>query len=338
MRTPVSPHGTRSLRPAGFTLVELLVVIGIIALLISILLPSLGKARQAANSAACESNEHQMGVALAMYAAQNHGYLPYGNAWSSTSGGYWAAPAWAWPDTLSLEVSRGTQDQNTSGEYGQYSYLAPNIANMAFEFSGMFHDKDVPGNGWANRACDYECNPRIMPDNTVQDYYANTSDGSSSHYLGLRKIANLRNSQSVMMVWCSGVQITSDGQDHGGPLTATQIDEGNLSTPLGLIYPPLPSYSWAAPMAGNRIALGSGNSPAGCSYSGGDTIASLKSENVDYFAGYDNAADMRFRHNNNTSCNGLFIDGHCESRHLGSVLGRDILVNAPGVYASAPGL
>jgi prepilin-type N-terminal cleavage/methylation domain-containing protein/prepilin-type processing-associated H-X9-DG protein len=60
----------------GFTLVELLVVIGIIALLISILLPSLNRARQAATSIACQSNLRQVGQAFAMYQNANKGSFP----------------------------------------------------------------------------------------------------------------------------------------------------------------------------------------------------------------------------------------------------------------------
>lgn len=65
----------------AFTLIELLVVIAIIALLLSVIVPSLRKAKEAAKSVICRNNLRQYGLAGAMYTDDHNGYFP--NAWGS---------------------------------------------------------------------------------------------------------------------------------------------------------------------------------------------------------------------------------------------------------------
>src|SRR3954466_5030347 len=73
----VRGRSNASMPPRAFTLVELLVVIGIIALLLAILLPALSRARESANRAVCLSNVRQVATAFISYTADNRGSLPF---------------------------------------------------------------------------------------------------------------------------------------------------------------------------------------------------------------------------------------------------------------------
>ena len=103
----------RRLHP-GFTLVELLVVIAIISLLVSILLPALGNAREQARKVVCRSNLRQIYMTMLMYVEDNDGWFPlHGNTASNSSDDwelYW------WPVALSnyMNMPPGVRNLNTA--------------------------------------------------------------------------------------------------------------------------------------------------------------------------------------------------------------------------------
>lgn len=69
---PQRPHSL-----AGFSLIEVMVAIGVVALLVAILVPSLSRSRENARSVVCRSNLHQWGVSMLMYANSHGGALPF---------------------------------------------------------------------------------------------------------------------------------------------------------------------------------------------------------------------------------------------------------------------
>jgi prepilin-type N-terminal cleavage/methylation domain-containing protein/prepilin-type processing-associated H-X9-DG protein len=138
----------------AFTLVELLVVIGIIAILISILLPALGRARESARTIACAANLRSIGQALAGYISENKGTFPASNFYVGLAIVPGATPSPQQPTTP------------TQGyvHWSSYLYGQPLAQN-----DGRF----LTPNGWEMFQCPSLQNGGLPPANT----YAANSDG-----------------------------------------------------------------------------------------------------------------------------------------------------------------
>ena len=144
LQPPPSLVPSRRGRRRGFTLVELLVVIGIIALLVGILLPVLGKARGQARKTKCLSNLRSIGQALFVYANSNHDKLPNGNppgVWGDAISADWVMVNFA-DDVQAGGVFHCPDDKDDEPAAIENAVQnQPQSARVSYEFYSLF----VPG-------------------------------------------------------------------------------------------------------------------------------------------------------------------------------------------------
>ena len=327
---------------AGFTLVELLVVIGIIAVLIGILLPVLGSARRQARAVQCGSNLRQIGLALQMYVNQNKGSLPPGFMitdfsttpktvinWTSLLCGMMDKTA-----AISNQASDTAGGVNTRGF--RRTMLCPEVTAV---------DADFDPND--NSVTHYLAHPRLMPilnteygatPGPTPDNYVRNSGGDPNAVMKCFKLSRLKRSAEIAMVFDGSLSLLTNAGNYsnysGHPYYRPRqnmpvgdlISNRALGTPAALIADwTKTNYKPDDPVDMRPVSAEGANPPL-----------AFTNKDLD-----GNDRNFRFRHGKNDTLNALFGDMHVATfetnkRRLssnppngGSLQNRNIMIDRP---------
>lgn len=304
----------------GFTLVELLVVIGIIALLISILLPSLNRAREAAKTVKCSANLRSLGQGLQIYLQDNKGMMPIG--------------FWDGINDPSKDVASALPTSNPGGADGRktnWGLLVLNRLNPKFS-TNIYDVGQMTGQ---NASSSYQM--LLCPS-------VDTGRGATNAGGGINRVVNHYSAHPRLLPVIGGVNGTYKDPATGRPYTTVRASRVKRSSEIAtlfdgsLVLSADGSYLDAANggtcvainMDGYRYLYGSAvgttymtDNYTGASMKNTDPVdmrtngeANTNNRNTDSQA---NERNIRFRHVGNSVANVLMMDGHVE----GFTLNRD---------------
>jgi len=296
----------------GFTLVELLVVISIIALLIALLLPALAKAREEALTTACAANLHSIGQILVEYENTYQDAIPYGNGYDASYGLY---PPDEW-NILLYTFNRNIDPVRYSwAQVANNATNVPQASQLDAGYLGTFvcpasTIKPSLGPGWTPTGLgwywsSYAANP---------NYFWTYAPGS-----GWQQTSNMHASDVQAPSTAIAIGDATQTSSWGGswPIMSDWIADNNTNTP-GDAHNYMTDPTYLVPPNG---------------FVAGETC----NQDIVLPNSINNVTGMRYRHMqsaaNTGDANGLFFDGHVETLPINNnVAGASI--NSPGANGS----